>query len=221
MLLFDIEHIIHLLKNYITMENYFFLIIALVLIAAFFLVRRFRYPVLSTCTKGNLSFEAPTFILGQQFTVVSSSVYNNGHGLAAGMANFTPTLGATSFYQSEITKPPYPFGTGQVMRMNNTSLNFDLERATTTAQFEYLDQSETINLGVKGSGGMYIGNMSSMPTVQTINGVTIKKSNVKDILNPQGVKVAEKGTITLYYSSDIGEMLIGGQALFLDNFCFN
>ena len=223
MLLFDIEHIIHLLKNYIKMGNYFFLIIAIVLIAAFFLVRHFRSPAPSpsTCKKGELDFEAPTFTLGQQFTVVSSSVYNNGNGLAVSTANFMHASGATSFNQSEITKPPHPFGSGQVMRMNNTALNFDLERETTTAMFEYLDEGGTINLNAKGSASMYVGSMYTMPTVQVIGGVTIKKSNVQDILNPQGVKVAEKGMIVLNYSPDIGGMLIGGQELFLDNFCFN
>ena len=219
MLLFDIEHIIHLVKNYITMEKYFFLIIAILLIAAFFWLRRFRYPVLSTCTKGNLDFEAPTFTLGQQFTVVSSPVYNNGNGLAVSTANFTHVSGATSFNLSEITTPPHPFGSGQVMRMNNTALSFDLEKETTTASFDYLDEGGTINF--RAQGVVYTGSMYSMPTVQTISGVTVKKSNVLDILNPQGVKVAEKGTITIYYSPDIGGMLIGGQELFLDNFCFN
>lgn len=68
---------------------------------------------------------------------------------------------------------------------------------------------------------LYIGNMFTMPATMVINGVTIIKSNVQDFKSPQGVKVAEKGIITLAYSSDIGGMLIGGEELYLDNFCFN
>ena len=220
MLLFDIEHIIHLLKNYIKMENYFFLVIALVLIVAFFLVRHFRSPAPSpsTCTIGELDFETPTFTLGQTFTS-PGSIYSVNR-ITAVLDAHTQVSGATSFNQSEITKPPYPFGTNQVMRMNNTALSFDFG-GVKEVQFEYLDLGGTINLGAKGSGSMYIGNMSSMPAVQIINGVTIKKINVTDVLNAGGTKSGEKGTITLSHSTNISDMLIGGQELFLDNFCFN
>jgi hypothetical protein len=120
-----------------------------------------------------------------------------------------------------LNTPPHPFGTNQVIRMNNDVLNFDLTQNTLHAEFEYLDQGGTINLSAHGSGGMYIGNMSAMPVNMIINGVSVTKTNVQNILNAQGVKVAEKGMILLKSNTDIGGMVIGGQELFLDNFCFN
>lgn len=173
------------------------------------------------CVKGELRFEAPIFPLGKTYTALGL-VYNNGNGLAVGIDSLTYTSGLRGFNQSEILQgPSLPFGTGQVLRMNNTRLNFDLKQGTQKAEFEYLDQGGTINLGARNATGMYIGGMYAMPASMVINGVTVKKSNVQNILNPQGVKVAEKGTITLIFSPDIGGMMIGGQELFLDNFCFN
>ena len=178
-------------------------------------------PTPSACVKGYLDFETPTFVLG---TVYNSPgfLYNSSNGLAVALIKFTSVAGSQTFNQSKILQPPpFPFGTGNVLRMNNTALNFDLKQGTQKASFEYLDQGGTINLGAHGSGNLYIGNMSALPVNIVINGVTIDKSNVHDILNAQGTKVGETGTITLKFSPDIGGMIIGGQELFLDNFCFN
>jgi hypothetical protein len=97
--------------------------------------------------------------------------------------------------------------------MNNTMLSFDLKQNTQQAEFEYLDYVGTINLGARGRTNLYVGNMSAFPASTIINGVTIKKSKVVVITNPQGVRVAEKGTITLSYTSDIGGKVIGCQEL--------
>jgi 1,4-dihydroxy-2-naphthoyl-CoA synthase len=88
-------------------------------------------------------------------------------------------------------------------------------------EFGYLDQGRFINLGARGAASMYFGSMYAMPASMVINGVTITKSNVQEFFNPQGVKVAETGLVRLAYSPDIGSMIIGGQELHLDNFCFN
>ena len=68
---------------------------------------------------------------------------------------------------------------------------------------------------------LYRGNMWTMPSSSVINGVTVTKGSVVDLFNPAGVKIAEKGKITLSYSSDIGSMMVGGSEMFLDNFCLN
>jgi hypothetical protein len=105
--------------------------------------------------------------------------------------------------------------------MNNTALNFDLKVHTLRGEFDYLDQGGTINLGAHGSANMFVGNISALPANLVINGVTFNKINVQVIMNPQGTRVAEKGTIIFKSNTDIGGMLVGGQELFLDNFCFN
>jgi len=178
-------------------------------------------PNPATCSKGELRFENPPFVLGTTYSS-PGSLYNNGMGLTASLNKITLASGLQGFNHSNIlNNPPHPFGTNQVIRMNNTVLSFDLAQNTQKVEFEYLDQGGTINLGAKGTAHLYIGNMYIMPASMVINGVSITKSGVSDILNPQGVKVAEKGLITLKYNADIGSMIIGGQELFLDNFCFN
>lgn len=149
-------------------------------------------------------------------------VYNNRHGLYAGINSITFPSGLKGFNYGEIvSNPPHAFGTGQILRMNNTVLIFDLQQNTQKAEFEYLDEGGTINFGARGGANIYIGTMYAMPANMIINGLKITKSNVRHIKNPQGVKVAEKGIITLTFSSDIGSMIIGGQEMYLDNFCFN
>ena len=179
------------------------------------------FPKPTTCKNGELRFETPPFTLGTVYSS-PSAVYNNGNGLAAVLANITLSSGSQSFGHSDILNAaPFPFGTNQIIRMNNTVLSFDLKSGTHYAEFEYLDQGGTINLGANGSANLYVGSISAMPVSLIINGVTIMKKNVTVLNNPLGVRVGEKGIITLKNSSDIGRMMIGGQELWLDNFCFN
>ncbi len=177
-------------------------------------------PAPNSCKKGEIDFEAPLFTPGQIFNRLGMVVYNDGTGLAAGIDSITYVSGKRGLNQSEIlSSPPHPFGAGQVLRMNNTVLQFDLKTGTQQATFEYLDQGGTINLSANGAAGAYIGSMYTMPVIMVINGVRIKKDHVQDILNSNGQKVAESGIIILT-SSRLADMRIGGQELFLDNFCF-
>jgi hypothetical protein len=175
------------------------------------------------CKKGDLRFEAPTFFLGKHYFSGGPQVYNSGKGLSVNIDALTAPTGLIfSGSGTIVNSPPHPFGNGQMIQLSVSVLNFDLRQGTRNAEFEYLDCGGTINLGARyGLSKGYIGNMSKMPTSMVINGVTVTKSNVTDVFGPVGVKVAEKGTITLTYSSDIGGMLIGGSEMFLDNFCFN
>jgi hypothetical protein len=181
--------------------------------------------VAARCNRGALRFEDPTpgatFTLGMSYTK-PVQIYNSGNGLVANISEIMFSTGAPLFVSGDIVKnPSHPFGTGQMIRLNNAVLKFDLKRNTHKAEFEYLEQGGTINLGARGAANTYVGSMYAMPTSMVINGVTITKSNVKDFLNSQGVKVAEKGIVRLTYSGDIGGMIIGGQEIYLDNFCFN
>jgi len=174
-----------------------------------------------SCGKGQLDFEPPSFVLSTAYTS-PGFLYNNGNGLAVVLDSITYQSGLHGFNHSDILNAaPHPFGTNQIIRMNNTVLSFDLKQYTRNVEFEYLDQGGTINLSAHGSANMYIGNIGAMPSTLISNGVTVTKSNVTVLTNPQGVRVAEKGVITLKFNSDIGGMTIGGQELFLDNFCFN
>jgi hypothetical protein len=181
--------------------------------------------VAGRCNKGALGFEDPTpgatFTLGMSYSY-PVQIYNSGDGLSTNIVEITLATGTKFFGSGEIVNiSPHPFGSGQMIRLNNTVLNFDLRRTTHKAEFEYLDQGGTINLGARGAANTYVGSMYAMPTSMVINGVRITKSNVKYFLNSQGVKVAEKGIVSLTYSGDIGGMIIGGQEIHLDNFCFN
>ncbi len=176
-----------------------------------------------TCVRGELRFESPQFPLGRKYTT-STQIYNDGKGLAANIVKLTTQISppVTFFNFGEIqSTPPHPFGNKQVIRLNTTSLVFDLRQNTKKVEFDYLDKGGTINLGIVVDPSLYIGSMYLLPSPLTIRGVTITKSNVQDITNPLKVKIAEKGTITLTSSKDIGSLIIGGQELFLDNFCFN
>ena len=78
-------------------------------------------------------------------------------------------------YGEIVSNPPHAFGTGQIFRMNNTVLIFDLQQNTQKAEFGYLDQGGTINFGARGAANIYIGTMSAMPGNMVINGVKIQK----------------------------------------------
>jgi len=179
------------------------------------------FPKPTTCNNGELRFETPLFALGTIYSS-PSSIYNSGNGLAAVLTKITFSSGSQGFGHSDILNAaPFPFGTNQIIRMSNTVLDFDLKQNTHYVEFEYLDMGGTINLGAHGSANLYVGNISAMPASFIINGVTIRKKNVIVLNNPLGVRVGEKGMIILKYNSDIGGMMIGGQELWLDNFCFN
>ncbi len=177
--------------------------------------------LLSSCCVAELRFDPPTFAVGKHYSS-PGVVYNNGKGLSVNIGDLTSTSGSTYFGFGEIiNSPPHPFGNGQMIRLGATTLNFDLTQGTRHVKFEYLDQGGTINLKPGGGVNLYIGNMWAMPPSNVINGITVTKSNVIDFFNPVGVKIAEKGTIDLSYSSDIGSMTVGGSEMFLDNFCLN
>jgi len=74
-----------------------------------------------------------------------------------------------------VNKPALPLGSGQMIRLSGSVLNFDLRQGTRNLEFEYLDQGGTINLRVRNGLNLYIGNMSKMPTSMVINGVTVTK----------------------------------------------
>ena len=212
------------------MRKRFWLAAGLAALALRYLVRPSRpFPArgrrLSGCGKGALDFEYLTpgasFVLGTTYTG-PALIYSSGDGLAVGIAEITLATGAKHFELGEIVNTTaHPFGKGQTIHLNNTALIFDLKRNTRSAEFEYLDQGGTINLGARGSTNVYVGSMDAMPVSMVINGVQITKTNVQEFLNPQGVKVGERGTIRLTYSGDIGGMIIGGQEMHLDNFCFD
>jgi hypothetical protein len=174
----------------------------------------------STCDRGALDFEGVPFPAGTVYKA-PAQIYNSGNGLSANISDITLLTGMQTFGSGEIvSKTPHPFGTGQVIHMSRTVLVFDLRQNTQKAEFQYLDQGGTINIGARSGANLFIADKYKMLASMVINGVKITKSKVQDYLNPMGVKVAESGVITLTYSSDIGGMIIGGEELFLDNFCF-
>jgi len=178
-------------------------------------------PPPPNCAKGELNFEPPTFVAGTVYST-AGPLFNNGRGLYAGLMEFTHASGSTELkYASIDSIPPHPFGAGQVLRLSIAALNFDLTAATKSVKFEYLYQGGIINIGAKGNTNVYIGPLRAMPSPLTINGVTIWKTNVQHIINPQGVWVAQTGVIHLKHSTDIGGLIIGGAELFVDNFCTN
>jgi hypothetical protein len=135
----------------------------------------------SGCNNGELRFEPPTFVLGQKFTSIGQ-IYNDGHGLSVNINSMTSS---GSFGSGEIIKkPPHPFGTQQILHLNNAVLNIDLKRGTEKVEFEYLEKSGIVNLGAHG-GVTYIGSMYTMPASMLSNGVKTTKSSVKEFFNPQ------------------------------------
>jgi hypothetical protein len=177
--------------------------------------------LLSSCCIADLRFQPPTFTAGKHYSS-PDLVYNNGNGLSVNIGDLISTSGSTSFGFGEIiASPPHPFGTGQMIHLGGTALYFDLTQGTRHVEFEYLDQGGLINLRPSGGPKLYTGNMWTMPASSVINGITVTKSSVIDFSNPAGVKIAEKGKITLSYPSDIGSMMLGGSEMFLDNFCLS
>jgi hypothetical protein len=195
---------------------------ALAALAARYLLR--RWP--RVCGRGAVNFEHPTpggtFALGTPYLVPATQIYNSGDGLAVVITHMTDLTGLQHFQSGKIVNaPPHPFGNGQMIHLNNAVLSFDLKQNTRRAEFEYLAKGGIINLGARSSSNMWVGSMYAMPASMVVNGVTITRSNVTDFLNSAGAKVGERGRIRLAYSGDIGGMIIGGQEIYLDNFCFN
>lgn len=171
-----------------------------------------------SCNRGELRFETPQFSLGTTYNV-PGQIYSEINGFSVEIEDIIVPP-QTLFISGEIqTNPPHPFGNGQMLLLNNAVLNFDLRQNTRKVEFEYLVMGGTINLGTVKSATLHTGTMSSLPA--SINGVVITRSNIQDITNAAKVKIAESGTITLTSKQDIGGLIIGGQEMYLDNFCFN
>jgi hypothetical protein len=115
--------------------------------------------------------------------------------------------GGTTFGSARIEAASAGFGTGQVIRVNNINLEFDLAAAPgPVVTFAFLDLGGIENLTVNGI--RHLGEFTTAPT--SLGGVTVSVA-----VTP--VPGGKRGKVTL--TGNVQKLGIGGQELWLDDVC--
>ncbi|MGB1205945.1 MAG: T9SS type A sorting domain-containing protein [Chitinophagales bacterium] len=131
-------------------------------------------------------------------------------GVPVSLQNFTDNFG-TLFYDAYVTNPSFlGIGWGNVVFPSNVSLQFDFSGLAggyvSALSFEFADGGGNENIAVNGET-LYINELIDAP-MNIANGVTLSFMQVN-------------GRGTAYLNGNIHTLLIGGQELEVDNFCFS
>jgi hypothetical protein len=139
----------------------------------------------------------------------SGTVVITTNGIAVSVADFE--LGGNTFLNlASVDTAPPALGTGQVLRLNNISLDVDLSALPFTARevrLDFLDLGGTENLAVNGSA-VFIGDLASAPP--TLGGVAVSVTS-------SPVAGGTRGTVVL--TGTVTSLRVGGQELWIDNIC--
>jgi hypothetical protein len=139
----------------------------------------------------------------------SGTVVITTNGIAVSVADFE--IGGNTFLNlASVDTAPPALGAGQVLRVNNISLDVDfsaLPFAAHEVRFEYLDLGGTENLAVNGSA-VFVGDLASAPP--TLGGVAVS-------VTASPVAGGTRGTVVL--TGNVTSLRIGGQELWIDDIC--
>ncbi len=116
-----------------------------------------------------------------------------------------------AFNKAYIDQATPSFGAGQTMRTNNINLKFDLTRMAFPVgkvTFDFLDMGGFENFSVNGQPApMYVGELTAAPSA---GGCTV-------VVTAGAVAGGKTGTVTI--TGQVKTVTVGGQELWLDNFC--
>jgi hypothetical protein len=174
-----------------------------------------RVPARST-TPGQahlcVDFEPPIAVgteYGAPVGQTSGTVVITTNAIALSVADFE--IGGNTFFNSASIDPaPSSLGTGQVMRVNNISIDVDLTALPFTARevrLDFLDLGGSENLAVNQSP-VFVGELASAPPI--LGGVAVSVS-------ASPVAGGTRGTVVL--TGNVASLRIGGQELWIDNIC--
>jgi concanavalin A-like lectin/glucanase superfamily protein len=139
----------------------------------------------------------------------SGTVVITTNAIAVAVADFE--VGGNTFFDSaSVVAAPPALGTGQVLQVNNISLDVDfsaLPFAVGEVRFDYLDLGGTENLGVNGSS-VFAGELASAPA--SVGGVAVS-------VTASPVAGGTRGTVVL--TGSVTSLRVGGQELWIDNIC--
>ena len=159
-----------------------------------------------------VDFEPPIAVGTQYGAPVgqsSGTVVITANAIAVSVVDFE-IGGSTFFNLASVDAAPSALGTGQVLRVNNISLDVDLSALPFPAsevRVDYLDLGGTENLAVNGSP-VFAGDLSSAPPI--LGGVAVSVS-------ASPVAGGTRGTLVL--TGNVASLRIGGQELWIDNIC--
>jgi hypothetical protein len=159
-----------------------------------------------------VDFEPPIAV-GTQYGApagqTSGTVVITTNAIAVSVVDFE-VGGAIVFNSASIDAAPPALGTGQVLRVNNISLDVDLSALPFTARevrVDYLDLGGIENLAVNGST-VFVGDLASAPP--TLGGAAVS-------VTASPVTGGTRGTVVL--TGNVTSLRIGGQELWIDNIC--
>lgn len=140
------------------------------------------------------------------------AVVLTSHGISMSVLDFAFVGGGGTFNVATVTPPPAPFGSGQVLRLNNIGVQFDftaLPFAVGEVQVEFLNQGGSENLQVNGSPvPIDAGDLAAAPA--TIAGVNVS-------VFTSSAAGGKKGVLLL--RGPVKTLRLGGQEFWIDNVC--
>ena len=147
---------------------------------------------------------------GSSFANVPGDHMFNEDGLDAFCELYTDAFGGTQFGNARVDPAFPPFGTSQILTINNIGVRYDLTAVGVVdrVRLEYFDGAGTENLQVNG-GTLYVGELNLVPA-NIAAGVT---ATVFENVGPgytYGVLLLE---------GDVQTFVIGGQQFAIDNVC--
>jgi len=124
--------------------------------------------------------------------------------------NYTDPSGMTTFGDARVDAAFTPFGTGQILTINNVGIGYDLSALgpVEKVRFEYFDGAGLENLIVNGAP-IYIGEIDAAPTM-------IAPGIVCTVYETAGPGF-DYGTVVL--EGNVQTFLIGGQQFAIDDVC--
>jgi hypothetical protein len=162
-----------------------------------------------------VDFDPPQFLAGTQYPspgqAPGATVFTT-NGIRGSIHPFLLATGASLFEAARIEQPPVFFGSGQAIRTNNITLEFDfgsLPFTPSEVMVAYLDLGGSENLAVNGTPSpIFVGQLPAAPN--PIGGAAITVT---------AAPVTGGTTGTLILRGPVKTLRIGGQEFWIDQVC--
>lgn len=135
-------------------------------------------------------------------------------GFKVDNTSFTTAAGNVIFGFAKVENAPAGFGSGHVLRLNNSTFLYNgIAGATGKIKFEYLDLGGVQNLSI--NGVLFVGKLLAAVSSPILSPTGVVVSVTSFPITPPASGV--KGVVTL--SGQIKSFGIGGQEFYIDNLC--